>query len=146
MSKINFLPLILVIALLSSCGFHTPENNTPLNASVISTKHNAFTTELEKHFNPTAAKFLTIQIGNELQEQKTASFDTAGQIRRYTLSISVPVKVFKEGKLLFSEDLIQRVNLERVIETQADRLQITEHYNELRATLVKRLLRKLKYL
>ncbi len=146
MSKISLLSLILTTALLGSCGFHTPNNNAALNASVSSSQNNAFATELQKRFNPLAIQSLAIEVGAEVQKKQSASFDNTGQITSYNLSVSVPVKVFKKEQLLLSENLTQTVHLQRVVETQADRLQITEHYNELRDALIKRLLRKLKRL
>lgn len=146
MSKISLLFIILTATLLSSCGFHTPDKNSSLNASVLSAKNNAFAIELKKRFNPIALKSLTIEIGREIQNKQAASFDKNGQISSYTLSINVALKVFKQKRLLLSENLTESVHLQRVIETQSDRLQITEHYNELRDALIKQLLRKLKRL
>ncbi|MBE8189504.1 MAG: hypothetical protein HAW58_01225 [Candidatus Thioglobus sp.] len=146
MSKIILLSLIFSATFLSSCGFHTPRSGTSLNLSVISAKNNAFANELKKHFNPSAAKSLRVEISNETQKKQAASFDKTGQITSYNLSLSVLVKAFKGKKVLLSENFAQTVHLQRVLETQSDRLRITEHYNELRETLIKRLLRKLKRL
>ena len=147
MSKINLLSIVLITALLGSCGFHTPYQNTSLNATVSSTKNNAFATELKKHLNPVVVKSLIIEIGKETQKKQAAAYDTTGQISSYTLSLSVPIKVFDTLKQpLFTDVLTNSTQLQRVIQTQADRLQINEHYNQLRETLIKRLLRKLKRL
>ena len=147
MSKNNLLSIVLITALLGSCGFHTPYQNTSLNATVNSTKNNAFATELKKHLNPVVVKSLIIEIGKETQKKQAAAYDITGQISSYTLSLSVPIKVFDTLKQpLFTDVLTNSTQLQRVIQTQADRLQINEHYNQLRETLIKRLLRKLKRL
>ncbi len=147
MSKINFLSIILIASLLSACGFHTPYKNTPLNASIASTNNNAFATELKKRFNQESIQTLAIQIGNELQKKQTSSYTSDGKSNSYTLSLSVPVKVFNNNnKLLLSQDLVASIHLEKMSAAQADRLQIAEEYKQLRNTIVKKLLRRLNRL
>ena len=147
MSKINLLSIILITSLLSACGFHTPYKNTPLNASITSTDNNAFTTELKKRFNQEAAQTLAIQIGDEVQKKQTSSYNSSGKTNSYTLSLSVPVKVFNNNnKLLLSQDLVASTHLSKMSATQADRLQIDESYKQLRNTIIKKLLRRLNRL
>jgi len=147
MSKINLLSIILITSLLSACGFHTPYKNTPLNASITSTGNNAFTTELKKRFNQEAAQTLAIQIGDEVQKKQTSSYNSSGKTNSYTLSLSVPVKVFNNNnKLLLSQDLVASTHLSKMSATQADRLQIDESYKQLRNTIIKKLLRRLNRL
>ncbi|HCJ98154.1 MAG TPA: hypothetical protein DHJ28_03350 [Gammaproteobacteria bacterium] len=147
MSKINLLSIILITSLLSACGFHTPYKNTPLNASITSTDNNAFTLELKKRFNSEATQSLAIQVGDEVQKKQTSSYDSSGKTSSYTLSLSVPVKVFNNNnKLLLSQDLTASTHLSKMSATQADRLQIAESYEQLRNTIIKKLLRRLNRL
>ncbi len=147
MLKIALLPLILAITLLSSCGFHAPIKNTTLNAAVMSDKSNAFATELKTRFNQEAVKNLSIQIGSEVKKQQTASYTTSNTTSSYTLSLSVPVKVFNaDNKLLLSQDLAASIHLSKVSSAQADRLQIEESYAQLRNTVIKKLMRRLSKL
>lgn len=148
MSKINFLTLILVTLLLSSCGFHTPVKNTPLNAVIVSANTNEFARELQSRFNQNAVQNLTIQLGSEMRKQQTASYTSSNSVNSYTLSLSVPVKVFgAEQQLLLSQDLKANLHLSKITaSTQADRLQIEEAYAQLRNTLIKKLIRRLSKL
>lgn len=148
MSKTNLSILILATALLSSCGFHTPIKNTPLNAVVVSANANEFAQELQTRFNQEAMQNLTIQIGSEVQKQQTSSYTSSNSVNSYTLSLSVPVKVFNaDQKLLLSQDLTTSLHLNKITSsTQADRLQIEESYTQLRNTLIKKLIRRLSKL
>ena len=148
MSKINFLTLILATALLSSCGFHTPVKNTPLNAVIVSANTNEFARELQSRFNQNAVQNLTIQLGSEMRKQQTASYTSSNSVNSYTLSLSVPVKVFgAKQQLLLSQDLKANLHLSKITaSTQADRLQIEEAYKQLRNTLIKKLIRRLSKL
>ncbi|MEO1890656.1 MAG: LPS assembly lipoprotein LptE [Candidatus Thioglobus sp.] len=147
MSKINLLSIILITSLLSACGFHTPYKNTPLNASITSTDNNAFTLELRKRFNSEATQSLAIQVGDEVQKKQTSSYNSSGKTSSYTLSLSVPVKVFNnDNKLLLSQNLTASTHLSKMSATQADRLQIAESYEQLRNTIIKKLLRRLNRL
>ena len=147
MSKINLSVLIITTALLSSCGFHTPIKNTPLNASIVSEKSNAFASELQTRFNQSANQNLTIQIGSEVQKQQTSSYTSGNTINSYTLSLSVPVKVYSaDQKLLLAQDLKASLHLSKITSSQADRLQIEESYAQLRNTLIKKLIRRLSKL
>ena len=147
MSKINLSVLIITTALLSSCGFHTPIKNTPLNASIVSEKSNAFASELQTRFNQSANQNLTIQIGPEVQKQQTSSYTSGNTINSYTLSLSVPVKVYSaDQKLLLAQDLKASLHLSKITSSQADRLQIEESYTQLRNTLIKKLIRRLSKL
>ncbi|MDC9726927.1 MAG: LPS assembly lipoprotein LptE [Candidatus Thioglobus sp.] len=147
MLKIALLPIILATTLLSSCGFHAPVKNTTLNATITSDKSNAFAAELETRFNQEAAKNLSIQIGAEVKKQQTASYTTSNTANSYTLSLSVPVKVFNaDNKLLLSQDLAASMHLSKVSSAQADRLQIEESYTQLRNTVIKKLIRRLSKL
>ena len=147
MSKIKLSVLILTTALLSSCGFHTPVKNTSLNATIVSESSNAFANELKTRFNQEAIQNLTIQIGAEVQKQQTASYKSGNTVNSYTLSLSVPVKVFDaDQKLLLSQSLTSKLHLNKIDSSQADRLQIEESYTQLRNTLIKKLIRRLSKL
>jgi Rare lipoprotein B family. len=142
MSKISFLSAILITSLLGSCGFHTPYKNTTLNASIIASTNNAFADELKKRFDQEASQSLIVQIDNEVQKKQTASYKSDGKASSYTLSLSIPVKVFNNNnKLLLSKDFSASIHLSKMSATQADRLQIEETYAQLRSTIVKKLLR-----
>jgi outer membrane lipopolysaccharide assembly protein LptE/RlpB len=147
MSKINLSVLIITAALLSSCGFHTPIKNTPLNASIVSEKSNAFASELKTRFNQSANQNLTIQVGPEVQKQQTSSYTSGNVVNSYTLSLSVPIKVYSVNqKLLLAQDLKASLHLSKITSSQADRLQIEESYTQLRNTLIKKLIRRLSKL
>ena len=147
MSKINLSVLIITTALLSSCGFHTPIKNTPLNASIVSEKSNAFASELKTRFNQSANQNLTIQVGPEVQKQQTSSYTSGNVVNSCTLSLSVPVKVYNaDQKLLLAQDLKASLHLSKITSSQADRLQIEESYTQLRNTLIKKLIRRLSKL
>lgn len=147
MSKINILSIILVTSLLSACGFHTPYKNTPLNASITSTDNNAFAIKLKKRFNQESIQTLAIQIGDELQKKHISSYTPDGKSSSYTLSLSVPIKVFNNNnKLLLSQDLSASIHLSKMSAAQADRLQIADGYKQLRNTIIKKLLRRLNRL
>ena len=147
MSKINLLVLIITAALLSSCGFHTPIKNTPLNATIVSEKSNAFASELKTRFNQSANQNLTIQVGPEVQKQQTSSYTSGNVVNSYTLSLSVPIKVYSANqKLLLAQDLKASLHLSKITSSQADRLQIEESYTQLRNTLIKKLIRRLSKL
>ncbi|MDC0407771.1 hypothetical protein OAM82_03895 [Candidatus Thioglobus sp.] len=147
MSKINLSVLIITTALLSSCGFHTPIKNTPLNASIISEKSNVFASELQTRFNQNANQNLTIQIGPEVQKQQTSSYTSSNIVNSYTLNLSVPIKVYSVNqKLLLAQDLKASLHLSKITSSQADRLQIEESYTQLRNTLIKKLIRRLSKL
>ena len=147
MSKINLSVLIITAALLSSCGFHTPIKNTPLNATIVSEKSNAFASELKTRFNQSANQNLTIQVGPEVQKQQTSSYTSGNVVNSYTLSLSVPIKVYSANqKLLLAQDLKASLHLSKITSSQADRLQIEESYAQLRNTLIKKLIRRLSKL
>ncbi len=145
MSKINLLAILLATTLLSSCGFHTPVKNTPLNATIVSEKSNEFSDELRKRFDQNAMQSLTIQIGAESKKQQTASYTSTNTANSYTLSLSVPIKVLNtKGELLLSQDLKASKHLSKInTSSQADRLQIEESYAHLRNTIIKKLIRRL---
>lgn len=146
MSKINLLTLILLSTLLSSCGFHAPTKNTTLNAIIQSENSNKFAIELQKQFNQDAVQNLTIQIGAEIQKQQTSSY-TNNIVNSYTLSLSVPIKVFDtEQQLLLSQELTANTQLNKTGSSQADRLQKEESYTQLRHTVIKKLIRRLSKL
>ena len=147
MSKINLSVLIITAALLSSCGLHTPIKNAPLNASIVSEKSNAFASELKTRFNQSANQNLTIQVGPEVQKQQTSSYTSGNVVNSYTLSLSVPIKVYSANqKLLLAQDLKASLHLSKITSSQADRLQIEESYTQLRNTLIKKLIRRLSKL
>ena len=147
MSKINLLTALIITTLLSSCGFHTPYKNAALNATVISDKNNEFAKTLNKRLNQDAIKTLTVQIEAETQKQQTASYKSSGAENSYNLTLSVPIKVLNNNKeLLLSQTLTANTHFTKIDSTQADRLQIQEGYQQLRSTLVKKLLRRLSKL
>ena len=147
MSKINLSVLIIIVSLLSSCGFHTPNKKTPLNASIVSEKSNAFAIELKTRFNQSVNQNLTIQIDPEVQKQHTSSYTSGNVVNSYTLSLSVPIKVYSANqKLLLAQDLKASLHLSKITSSQADRLQIEESYTQLRNTLIKKLIRRLSKL
>lgn len=147
MSKLNLFFIILMTSLLSACGFQTPIQNTPLNAVVMANGNNTTALELVKRFNLDARQKFIVQIGDEVQKQQTASYTSANQVKSYTLSLTVPVKIYNaKQQLQFSKDLTASTHLSKMDNTQADRLQINEGYVNLRNTLIKKLIRRLNRL
>ena len=154
MSKINLLVATIVIALLGSCGFHAPHTNSAINASITSSRNNAFADELQKRFNQNMPRTLVVQVDAENQNQHTDSYtlineandNEANEASGYTLSLSVPIKVFNQRKkLLLSQTFTANTHLSKMA-FQADRLQIEEGYQQLRHLIIRRLLRKLSKL
>jgi LPS-assembly lipoprotein len=147
MSKINLLAATIIIALLGSCGFHAPHTNSAINASITSSRHNAFADELQKRFNQNIPQTLVVQVDAENQNQHTASYTLDNEASGYTLSLSVPIKVFNQRKkLLLSQTFSANMHLRKMDAFQADRLQIEEGYQQLRYLMIRRLLRKLSKL
>ena len=153
MSKINLLVAIIIIALLGSCGFHAPHTNSAINASITSSRNNAFADELQKRFNQNMPQTLVVQVDAENQNQHTASYTLNNESNKseasgYTLSLSVPIKVFNQRKkLLLSQTFSANTYLSKMMEaSQANRLQIEEGYQQLRYLIIRRLLRKLSKL
>jgi len=147
MSKISLLSVVIIASLLSSCGFHTPTKNTPLNAVITSVDNNTFAIELKERFNQEAVQSLIIQIGSEVSKKQTASYKSNGETESYTISLNVPIKVFNsKNELLLSQDLMANTYLNKMSSAQADRLQIAESYKQLRNIIIKKLLRKLNRL
>jgi LPS-assembly lipoprotein len=148
MSKINLLVAIIIIVLLGSCGFHAPHKNSAINASITSSRNNAFADELQKRFNQNMPRTLVVQVDAENQNQHTASYTLSNKASGYTLSLSVPIKVFNQRKkLLLSQTFSANTYLSKMMDaSQADRLQIEEGYQQLRYLIIRRLLRKLSKL
>ncbi|BBB23188.1 LPS-assembly lipoprotein [Abyssogena phaseoliformis symbiont OG214] len=147
MSKINLLAATIIITLLNSCGFHAPYKNSAMNASIASSRHNAFADELQKRFNQDMPQTLVVQVGAENQNQRTASYTSSNEASSYTLSLSVPIKVFNQHKkLLLSQTFSANTYLNKMGASQADRLQIEEGYQQLRHLIIRQLLRKLSKL
>lgn len=147
MSKINLLATTIIIALLASCGFHAPHTNSAINASITSSRNNAFADELQKRFNQNIPRTLVVQVDAENQHQHTDSYTLNNKVRGYTLNLSVPIKVFNQRKkLLLSQIFSANMHLSKMDAFQADRLQIKEGYQQLRYLIIRRLLRKLSKL
>ncbi|WP_190600533.1 LPS assembly lipoprotein LptE [Candidatus Vesicomyidisocius sp. SY067_SCS001] len=144
MLKINLLATIVMVTILSSCGFHTPYTNLTINASIISNRNNIFANELQKHFNQNMHKILVIQVGAENQNQRTVSYTSSNEASSYTLKLSIPIKVFNHNKkLLLSKTFSANTYLSKIDAYQANRLQIEEGYQQLRRLIIKQLLRRL---
>lgn len=147
MSKLNFLTIIIITALLSACGFHTPNKNTTINAAIVANVHNEFANTLQAHLNANVAQSLSVQIGNEVFKQQNASYKSNNEVNGYNLSLSVFIQVFgRHRKPLLVDTISAKVYVDRIISVQADRIQIEENKTQLRNTLVKKLLRKLNRL
>lgn len=144
MSKINLLSILIATSLLTACGFHTPKN-TSLNVSVAANPDNILASEFGAYLNLDAEKKLLVQISDETHQQKTIAYKADGDISSYKLSLSVPIKVFHNKKILLSRDLKASVVVND-LSSQANRLQQDEHYAQLRKTVTKKLLRILKRL
>ena len=147
MSKINLLFILLMTSLLSACGFHTPQHNTSLNAVVMANDNNTTALELVKRFDLNARQKFIVQVGDEVQKQQTSSYTSANKVKSYTLSLTVPVKIYNANQQLqLSKDLTAKTHLSKMDNTQADRLQINEGYEQLRNTIIKKLIRRLNRL
>lgn len=144
MSKINLLAILIISSLLSTCGFHVPNNVTPLNASITGKADNAFATELKKHLNVKATQSLSVQIGDEVQKKQAIAY-SRGVASSHTLTLSVPVKISRDNKPLLSTVLTASTTISK-LSSQANRLQTDASYAQLRSTIVAKLLRRLKHL
>lgn len=145
MSKINLIIIIIFSSLLSACSFHTPTKITTLNAVITGKVNSVFATKLKTYFDVEAAQSFTIQIGNEVQNKRTVTY-LDGIANSYTLTLGIPVKIFRNKKLLLSKTLIANATIEKLPTTQTNRLQIDISYMQLRKTIMTKLLRRLRYL
>ena len=143
MMKIRLILTLIVTLGLSSCGFHTPYKNAPINAHISSADNNLFTQALVQRFDENASKKLSITIGAESTRQQTSSYTSAGKDGSYTLTLSVPISIQQRDKVLFLQTLSASKHISKMSSSQADRLQIEQTYTQLRNNLVKQLLRKL---
>ena len=146
MPKTNLLSIILISSLLSACGFHVPKNSTPINASVTGNTNSLFITEFKKHLDTNTKPSLQLEIGNEVQRNQTAAYKKNGDSSSYVLTLSVPIKVVRDQKVLLSKNLTASITIKEVTLSQADTLQITSSFSQLRQTLVTELLRILQHL
>ncbi len=147
MKKIKLLVTLITVAMLSSCGFHTPYKNLAVNANIVTSGDNIFANELKKKFDQDLAQNLTIEIGAEKQTKQTSSYTSAGKANSYTLGISVDVKVTnRKNELLLSQELSANKHLSKMSSSQADRLQIEQAYSQIRSSIIKKLLRRLSKL
>jgi LPS-assembly lipoprotein len=80
-----------------------------------------------------------------VQKQQIATYSN-GVSSSYTLTLSVPVKIFRSKKILLSKTLTASTTIGKLPTTQADRLQIDTNYLQLRNIVVTKLLRRLRYL
>jgi LPS-assembly lipoprotein len=80
-----------------------------------------------------------------VQKKQTATYSN-GVSSSYTLTLSVPVKIFRNKKKLLSKTLTASTTIGKLPTTQADRLQIDTSYLQLRNIIVTKLLRRLRYL
>lgn len=147
MTKTRLLPILLITLFLGACGFHSPHKNPSLNAVIKTSTPNLFADVLKKHLNSDALPSVLLEIGDEIRTQRGSAYDSQGQVSNYELSLSVAVKILSnERKLLSSNTLTASIYLNRIIATQADRLQLSQGYEQLRKRLIKQLLRKLNRL
>ena len=146
MSKTNLLSIILISSLLSACGFHVPKNSAPINASVMGNVNSLFITEFKKHLDANAKPSLQLEIGNEVQRNQTTAYKKNGDSSSYMLTLGVPIKVLRGQKVLLSKNLTASTTIKEVTLSQADTLQITRSFSQLRKTVVTKLLRILQHL
>lgn len=144
MSKINLLVIVLISTLLGACGFQVPTDVGSLNVSITGNKNSDFAVELQKYFNTNAVQSLTVQIGEEVQKQQTVAY-SAGIVNSYSLTLGVPVKIFRGKVLLLSKTLTASMIVSK-LSSQADRLQIDASYTQLRKNIAMQLLRRVKVL
>ncbi|HIL41936.1 MAG TPA: hypothetical protein EYG35_00955 [Gammaproteobacteria bacterium] len=144
MSKISFLSIIFLSVMLSSCGFHAPYKSQDINVNIIGNTSNEFVTALSSHLNKDTGATLNIKISDETKTKKNASFDSSGNVKSYTLGISVDVEVLDSyNTLIMKEQLFTSSHHTAMSSTQADTLQSEEAYSNLRETIIKKLLRRL---
>jgi LPS-assembly lipoprotein len=144
MPTINLLTIILLSSLISACGFHTPTNVTTLNVAITGKVDTVFATELKKHFDVKATQSLTVQIGDESQQQQATAYE-GGSSSSQALTLGVPVTIWRGKKLLLSTTLSASTTISE-LSSQADRLQTDASYVQLRSVIVTKLLRRLKAL
>ncbi|CAB5500456.1 hypothetical protein [Bathymodiolus thermophilus thioautotrophic gill symbiont] len=145
MSKTSLFVIILLSSLLGACDFHIPTKVVALNASITGKTDSVFAIKLKEHFDTEAAQSFIVQVGNEAQRKQAATY-LDGTASSHTLTLSVPVKIFRNKKLLLSKTLSASTTTSKLPTTQANRLQIDASYTQLRSTIITELLRRLEYL
>ncbi|SFV88298.1 hypothetical protein MNB_SUP05-SYMBIONT-7-58 [hydrothermal vent metagenome] len=143
MLKINLLAVV-ISALLGACGFRVPADVASLNVSITGDTNSAFVVALKRYVKVGTVQSLTVQIGDEVRKQQTVAY-SAGVVRSYSLTLGVPVKIFRREALLLSKTLTESITVSE-LSSQADRLQIDASYAQLRKGIVMKLLRRLKAL
>lgn len=144
MLKMKVFAVIMTAFLLSSCEFRPPAEHALINAKIVSSEDNLFAIALKKNLHDTTTSKFVIHVGAEQLKQRIASFTFNNQANSYLLRFQIAIKVFNNHeKLLLSEEFKHYMSLSRMKSTQADRLQITESYAQLRDVIIKQLLRKL---
>ncbi|SFV86401.1 hypothetical protein MNB_SUP05-SYMBIONT-4-1024 [hydrothermal vent metagenome] len=145
MLKINLLIIILISGLLGACGFHKPTDITPLNVSITGDMNSVFAAEFKKHLNAKAAKSLTVKIGKSTQNKRASTY-TAGTASSHILTLSIPVTISRDKKLLASVTLTASTVASELSLQQANRLQEDSSYAQLRHEIISKLLRRLNTL
>ncbi len=146
MLKTNLLSIVIISGLLSACGFHVPKNNTAVNASITGDVNSAFASEFKKHLDVNSAPSLRVNIGAEVQNTRSTAYKNNGDTSSYMLTLSVPIKVIRGQELLLSKNLKATTTLKEMELSQANTLQTTHGFAQLRKTVASKLLRILTQL
>ncbi len=149
MKNYLLLTALLMGLLLSGCGFHTPQKpKTTINANIIAAEGHAFARLLKRVIgaNPKASSTtLEIKLAPEQQETSIGSY-SKGVVSGYYLVINVPVKVYRNQKLVLEIVLTNSAYLSDTGSDLSDRLQQNSRYQSLRESLVRQLLARLSNL
>lgn len=146
MPKTHLISIILISSLLGACGFHVPKDRAPINASITGATDSTFVSELKKHLDVNIAPSFRIEVGEDVQRSQTTAYKSSGNASSYTLTLSVPIRVWRAQKLLLSKNLIATTTLKETELSQANTLQTEHGFVQLRKIVVARMLRILTQL
>ncbi len=146
MLNANLLFIVLISSLLSACGFYVPKNTAPINISITSDTESAFVTELKKHLDANITPSLHVEISTEVQTKQIIAYKNNGDISSYMLTLSVPIKIIRNQTPLLAKNLTATTTLKKMELAQADKIQTKHSFNQLRKSVIVKLLRILTQL
>lgn len=137
------IPFLLLISLISACGFHLPVQSFNLNAHINASNNNKFAYLLRTKLNRTSKKTLSIDISTEVNTRRIASYNQ-GIANGYYLTSEIPVSVSKGQKQLLKTTLTQGIYINDTGRVLSNDLQYQHHYKQLRHKLLADFIRQLK--
>ena len=136
--------LLLLVATLTSCGFHTSNNRiVHINADIIAPKNHPFakllTKSLESNDQKSSNAPLTIHFESERQIKNIGAYNK-GIASGHYLILTIPVKVYQKNKLLLKTSLTNSIYVPDTGTTLANQLQQNSHYQYLRQRILRNFL------